>query len=302
MLTKYIFEHIRAPVAMSTLSCIVTAFILLPVIIYKGQWRTVHLSEVCIFTGVCAAVAADLAFTNIGLSILPLAFQQSIKSTLPIATIAIEFLVLGKKVSVGVLAIVIGICLGPFVLSLDKDWEGNGEMLYGVVMLSCSIVAGALKYVLAHSAIKRYKKDMGIMGFIFWMEIFATVLLLPWSIVNGEMEELISGSQNWPLLVGTSAFGGVRILSQFYFLNKTSATSLAASNIAIQVGLTLAGTLFFDDPVTICLILGSSITFVMSSSYAYLKYKNSPTYTHVVENNDPEADATETESLQMIKR
>ena len=95
------------------------------------------------------------------------------------------------------------------------------------------------------------------------------------------VERLIYESQHWLLLVGTSAFGGVRILSQFYFLNETSATGLAASSVVIQVGLTLAGTFFFHDPVTICLILGSSITFIMTSSYAYLRFRESVDYQRV---------------------
>ena len=270
VLTKYIFENLRAPVAMSALSCIVTALLILPINPYTGQFRVIRVDELATFSAVCAAVSADLAFTNIGLSILPLAFTQSIKSTLPIATIAIDFLINRYCVSCRVFTVVIGICIGPIILSLDKDWNADGEMLYGVMMLILSTVAGALKYVLAHSAIKRYKNSMGVLGFTFWMEVFA-LLLVPWSVINGEARLVWVSTTNWGLLVGTGAFGGVRVLSQFYFLEATSATSLAASTIAIQVGLMLSGSFFFHDPVTVPLIVGSLITFLMSASYVYLK-------------------------------
>ena len=138
-------------------------------------------------------------------------------------------------------------------------------------MLSLSIVAGAFKYVLAHDAIKRYKKDMGVLGFTVWMELMALAFLLPWCIVNEEAQHVWSSTSNWALLLCTGAFGGVRILSQFYFLDQTSATSLAASSIAIQVGLTFSGSLLFHDPVTFPLVLGSFVTFVMSTSYMYAK-------------------------------
>ena len=112
------------------------------------------------------------------------------------------------------------------------------------------------------------------------MEIIAIVLLIPWSIVNGEMQLLISSSPNWFLMIGTAGFGGIRIISQFYFLNETSATRLATSNIVIQVLLTFAGTVFFHDPITLCLILGSIVTIVMSSSYVYLKAIGSTSYSY----------------------
>ena len=78
-------------------------------------------------------------------------------------------------------------------------------------------------------------------------------------------------ASSWILLVGTAAFGGVRILAQFFFLEKTSPTSLAASNIAIQVGLTAAGALIFHNAITTSLICGTLITIVMSASYTYVK-------------------------------
>ena len=96
-------------------------------------------------------------------------------------------------------------------------------------------------------------------------------LLVPWSVVNGELQMVWTTASSWYLLIGASLFGGVRILSQFYFLDKTSPTSLAASNIVIQVGLTLAGSLIFHDPVTIGLIVGSIVTFAMSASYMLLR-------------------------------
>ena len=282
VLTKHIFEHLNAPVAMSTLSCIVTAILLFPIAICTHQFRMLRVNEIPTFFAVCSAVAADLAFTNIGLSILPLAFQQSIKSTLPVATIAFDYAINNKRTSREILFIVVGICIGPIIMSTDNDWSANNDILYGVFMLSLAVLAGGLKYVLAHAAIKRYKSDMGVLGFTVWMELVALLLLVPWSIANGEAQQIISSNnQNWLLLIGTSAFGGVRILSQFYFLDETSATSLAASNIAIQVGLTCSGSVFFHDPVTLPLIVGSTITLIMSASYMYLKSTTYVNYNHV---------------------
>lgn len=271
ILTKHIFEHIGAPVAMSALSCIVTGFMLYPICLANGSLRLLTMEETKTLSLVCLTVAADLAFTNVGLSILPIAFQQAIKSTLPVATIAIEFLLYRKCISKALFVVVIGICLGPITMALDKEWTSDGDLLYGVIMLSLSIVAGAFKFVLAHSAMARFKEDMGVMGFTFWMEVFATIFILPWSIANGEASLLMEHASSWVLLISTAAFGGVRILAQFFFLEKTSPTTLATSNIVIQVGLTAAGALVFHDPVTMSLIFGTLITIVMSASYTYVK-------------------------------
>jgi hypothetical protein len=271
VLTKYIFEHIHAPVAMSALSCIVTGFMLVPLNLWWGTFRLLSRDEFKALFPVCLAVAADLAFTNIGLSILPIAFQQAMKSTLPMAAVIVECLLYRKCVSKSLFAIIFGICLGPIVMAFDKSWSSDDNILYGLMMMMLSVIAGALKYVLAHSTIIRYKEKMGVIGFTFWIEVFATACILPWSIANGEIKVLIQNSSSWMLLLGTAAFGGVRILAQFFFLEETSATSLAASNIVIQVGLTAAGALVFHNSMTASLICGTLIAIVMSASYTYLK-------------------------------
>ena len=275
VLSKYVFERLRAPVAMSALSCVVTTGLLMPVAACGRHWHAPRRGDLSSLLMVCMAVAADLALTNVGLSILPLAFQQSIKSTLPMATVVVEFLVGGTRASRQVLVIVTGTCLGPMIMALDKDWEADDDLWYGVVMLVLSVLAGALKYVLTHAAMQRCKAEMGILGFTLWMEIVVALLLLPWAVANGELSAVLEASSDWALLTFTSAFGGVRIMAQFYFLSETSPTSLATSNVAIQVGLTVAGALIFHDPVTLCMALGSAITLLMSSSFAYLKLRGS---------------------------
>ena len=52
VLTKYIFEHLKAPVAMSALSCILTTCLLLPVTIFKRQFRMLRITELATFSSV----------------------------------------------------------------------------------------------------------------------------------------------------------------------------------------------------------------------------------------------------------
>ena len=73
------------------------------------------------------------------------------------------------------------------------------------------------------------------------------------------------------MIWATAAFGGVRIISQFYFLAQTSATSLAISSLAIQALTIIIGIFAFGTELTLLLALGVSITIGMSALYAWLR-------------------------------
>eukprot|EP00966_Prymnesium_polylepis_P333124 7388593-Prymnesium_polylepis.1 len=101
--------------------------------------------------------------------------------------------------------------------------------------------------ILSHASVAC--QIVGMLGFLFWVEVFVAAMLTPWAFANGEGAKLLGvllqgeplgdhdetpggkASVNVLLLWGTAAFGGVRIYTQFAFLNETSATSLAISNL-----------------------------------------------------------------------
>jgi hypothetical protein len=89
------------------------------------------------------------------------------------------------------------------------------------------------------------------------------------------MSELFWGEpkplNDWVLLWGCAAFGGVRIYSQFAFLKETSATTLAMSNLAIQAITIILSILLFGTPLTAFLGLGVTFTIIMSAVYTGLK-------------------------------
>ena len=122
-------------------------------------------------------------------------------------------------------------------------------------MMLVAMIGGAFKYVLCHKAISEYRSQMGVLAFTFWVETFVGLMLLPWAIANGEARQLLFETHQswsaWALLWGTGAFGGVRVVAQFYFLSKTSATSLAMSSLAMQaltitIGILAFGTKVYD--------------------------------------------------------
>lgn len=99
-------------------------------------------------------------------------------------------------------------------------------------------------------------------------------LLLPWGLINGELLTVLSSPyspQEWTLIWGAAALGGVRALSQILVLNVASATTLSVSNLGIQaLTISISFPIFGTEP-TNYLIAGIAVTWLGSALYAYIK-------------------------------
>jgi hypothetical protein len=278
LLTKLVFTHSPTPVAFSILSCVATNLCLLPILVYQNDFKMLSRKQLSGFAGICVAIALDLGCQNVALAILSIALQQCIKATLPTATVVVESIIRKKKFHPAIYATVASICIGPILVACQASWEAKseaGSQLFGAIMMLVAMVGGAFKYVLCHKAIKDFREEMGVLAFTFWVELFVGAMLTPWALLNGEAHKLMFETEQsageWALLWFTGAFGGVRVIAQFYFLAKTSATSLAMSGIAMQALTIIIGIVAFGTEVTTLLTLGVLATIVTSSIYAYLK-------------------------------
>ena len=91
LLTKFVFTHVDTPVAFSVLSCVATILVMLPVFAcFPNLYQPLKLSMLKGFLGVSLAIAADLGCTNVAISELSVAMQQTIKATSPAATVLLE--------------------------------------------------------------------------------------------------------------------------------------------------------------------------------------------------------------------
>jgi len=281
LLTKLVFTHVPPTVAFSVLSCIATNLCLAPCLLYSGRLRLLTCPQLPGFIAVCAAIAVDLACTNVALAILSIALQQCIKATSPTATVLVESLVKGKRFHGAIYAVVLAICIGPILVTFSPSESRllaeseSGSQAFGVLMMVAAVVGGAFKYVLAHQVIVEFREHMGVLAFTFWVEFFVGVMLLPWALLTGEARLLLYSTERslgeWLLLWGTAAFGGVRILSEFCFLAFTSATSLAMSSLTVQALTILVGIVGFGTPLTPTLALGVVVTLLTSALYAWLR-------------------------------
>jgi len=280
LLTKLIFTHSPTPVAFSVLSCVATNICLFPILVIRGEFRMIQVKALPSFAGICLAIALDLGCQNVALAILSVALQQCLKATLPTFTVIVESLVRKKKFHIAIYLTVATICIGPILVASGSSWKAKseaGSQMFGAIMMLVAMVGGAFKYVLCHKAIGDFRKEMGVLSFTFWIETFVGLMLLPWAIANGEAYRMMTEEQTpaaWALVWFTGAFGGVRVVAQFMFLAKTSATSLAMSGIAMQALTIILGITLFKSQVTTLLVLGVIFTIVTSSFYTYLKTSN----------------------------
>lgn len=278
LLTKAIFLHSATPVAFSVLSCIATDVCLLPILRHYREFKLLSSTQLRSFGYICISIAVDLGCQNAALAILSVALQQCLKATLPTATVVVESIFKRKLFHWSIYLTVAAICIGPIIVASESDWTSHsdaGSQAFGVIMMLVATVGGAFKYVLCHKAIKEFQQEMGVLAFTFWVEVVVALVLTPWAVLNGEAYkmafEACNTARDWLLLWMTGAFGGVRVIAQFYFLEKTSATSLAMSGVAMQALTIILGILAFKDHVTVLLALGVVLTVVTSSLYAWLK-------------------------------
>tara|TARA_B110000008_G_C16923370_1_gene545716 strand:- start:587 stop:1273 length:687 start_codon:yes stop_codon:yes gene_type:complete len=167
-------------------------------------------------------------------------------------------------------AIIFTASLGPFIIAMENPMTKSS--IIGIFCMIFALITGALKNIFAHSIIKNSRSLMGILSFTFWIEIICSTILLPWSLLSEELFSMLDlDSYMYPAIFVVALMGGVRILSQFYFLKFTSPTSLALSNICIQLMTTCSSFLIFNRKITFTFMIGILISLISSSIYAYVK-------------------------------
>jgi len=163
----------------------------------------------------------------------------------------------------------------------------------GVIFQLMGLTASACKYVFAHAVMRECKKELGSpFAFVFWLDLFALVVVVPMALILGDTRSdclfaaftpgcrtdvqvlfaETSGVVAWGVVLGNSFLGGVRFFSQLLVLRFTTATNLAAANIAYQalnIYVSLAVPYIPTPAITGWLIGGSMLTILTSAVYTY---------------------------------
>jgi len=275
MLTKALFEGGAAyPVGFSAVSAIATCLVLVPVfIIQPKQWAVPKKDYMPGFCLVCTLVALDLALTNIAVALLAVAIQQCIIATNPAFTVTIESIVRKKLAHPAIYLTIAILCVGPIVAQVGAPAADVSGV--GIVVQLLGVTCSATKYVFAHSVMQKCKKDLGTFAFLFWIDMLILILLVPWSLINGELVALLEDPEDavdWLNLILTAVLGGVRFFSQLLVLKVSTATTLSCANLAFQaINIYLSLAIFGKPTLTAGLVCGSLITISAAGTYTYFK-------------------------------
>ena len=133
--------------------------------------------------------------------------------------------------------------------------DAEDVSIVGIVVQLLGVTCSATKYVFAHSVMQDCKKDLGTFAFLFWIDTFILVILVPWSLFNGELVALMKSPEDgldWLNLSFTGILGGIRFFSQLLVLKVSTATTLSCANLAFQaINIYLSLALFGKPSLTV---------------------------------------------------
>jgi len=238
-LTAHLFESQNYPTAYSFWSAICTICLLLPVFLVKpSEWGVPKYEMLPILTAVVLFTTFDMAFQNIALSKTATALVMCIMATNPFWTVSIETALYCARQHIIVYLTVCCLVVGAVFVALGTPITRFS--MFGTICACLAVLCSASKAVFTHNAFKKYKKVLGPMALLFWVDIMMLPIYIVWTLLDGELVVMYKDAAPWAdmhkfwMLTMTGSLGGVRALMGFYVLSFISATSTAVVNIFTQ--------------------------------------------------------------------
>ena len=143
----------------------------------------------------------------------------------------------------------------------------------GVAAMSVALLATSTKYVALHAIIRNFRKELGALSFLFWFEVLTMAFVVPWSIADGELGQLVAtpSLSSQLMLYSVAALGGVRFLTQLLALRVMSPTSLSVANVGAH--LLVAAISFAVLHVYVNITIGFVITLGALLGYVYVVFR-----------------------------
>uniref|UniRef100_A0A7S2U3Z9 Sugar phosphate transporter domain-containing protein n=1 Tax=Lotharella oceanica TaxID=641309 RepID=A0A7S2U3Z9_9EUKA len=262
--TKAMFSALEFhfPITTCAISCAVTIVALAPVFLCidlkpvpKGQYGN--------FTTIAVLTALDLACMNLGLDALDVSVQQALNAATPAAVIMFELLFFRKVRSTWVYLPFIPLIAGSVLTTLASGSHESSPS--GVFFMICAIFSGALKAITTHNFLTKMKNEMGVLSFLFWLDIAMLSLLIP----GAYLFEEFRGIAHWPraleifawaVVISNGLFGGVRAWLVKVVLKYNTALTKVVCDIIIKAATIGLSVVIFQNTLTTWMLVGIILT------------------------------------------
>jgi drug/metabolite transporter (DMT)-like permease len=273
-LTAHLFESQNYPTAYSFWSAVCTIVLLIPIFLIKpNEWGMPTKEMLPIMTAVVLFTTFDMAFQNIALANTATALVMCIMATNPFWTVMIETALYCKVQHALIYFTVMLLVVGAVFVSLGTPISHTSA--YGTICASLAVLCSASKAVFTHRAFAQYKKVLGPMALLFWVDIMMLPIYIVWTLADKELgvmfQDTMHDSYKFWMLTMTASLGGVRALMGFYVLSYISATSTAVVNIFTQDLNILISIPIQKIAVGAKLAGGVSISMTSSAFYTFIK-------------------------------
>ena len=275
-LAALLLETSNWPVAFTCYEVVVTplciAAVALPI---DRRWLALPSRTMLVQFGIVLVCATlDLVCTNIALSTISVALEQSVKAMKPFVVVIIESL-LACRVNHPLIYTTVALVTVGTLLVATGDYSSDPQDFIAVTV---AMLATSVKYIFYPKLMTEHKEPTHPLGLLLWIDVGMAPIAAIWAGAAGEFPsffESVFGS--WKLfgqVTGVSMLSGLKALSQVVVLKLVSATSFAVASEfsdTINIVLSITATQAHWLTLTSTVVSGIVMVIVFSGVYAYLQ-------------------------------
>lgn len=296
-LTAAFLFHISADIAVgySLWSCIISPLCIVPVFFFVPSWftwlRCEYLGD---FALLCVFRFMDLSGSNIALSSISTALEQTIVASKPVITILLESLILLRPDHWVVYVVVAAVAVGDALAATTGDYISTTA---GIIAAVVAAIGSAGRYVYTRRLVVRGKHPIHPVALIFWFDLVLIFPFLIWALASSQLQAFVFGVNDGPpdidegtqtvilpagthyhylgQATGVALLNGFKTVSQCAVLVYVSATSLSvayviAPTINILLSLLVTQT-HAAGPLGPASVVGISMIGAFNLVYMYLR-------------------------------
>jgi len=151
-----------------------------------------------------------------------------------------------------------------------------------------AIFSGALKAITTHNFLTKLKNEMGVLSFLFWIDVVMLFFLVPTAYLFEEFQ----GIGNWPralelfawaVVISNGLFGGVRAWLVKVVLKYNTALTKVVCDIIIKAATIGLSVLIFQNTITAWMLVGIVLTLGGFSLYTFAALREKMTLQEALE-------------------